>query len=86
MTTSTEKLLSDEEVRQLILVATEGAGEGGLTKKELREIVSWAEGVRIASGLLDTVLDGTLSVRIVDGEPQFQITDKGIREVEAMGA
>jgi DNA-binding ferritin-like protein (Dps family) len=51
------KIIPDKEIEKLILGATNGRYQ---TKKQIAEVISWAEHARIAGDLLKNVLSGRL--------------------------
>lgn len=64
----TGKALEESEVGQLLVSAL---GVRPHTKKELFDIVKWAEGVKTSGTLLELVFEGKLRIEWVDGQPAF---------------
>lgn len=71
------QLVTDDEMRTLILIMLEGAG-GEMETKELNagieKVSEWARKIRLESAVLECVLHGGLMMRCgSDGELQFRI-------------
>jgi len=78
------KILEDSEAESLIISLAKSRGEGGFMEDEAVSLIKWAEGVRIASTLLNLALSELVSVNWDDAakEPLFSITDEGIRQIK----
>ena len=64
------ELLSDDEVKELILALVKG--QGAASDEDMKAVVDWAQDIRIGASLLECVLSGLLVVAVRDGEMMFQ--------------
>jgi CRISPR/Cas system-associated endonuclease Cas1 len=81
-------MLDDAEVERLALVLvytrTAKDGEESVPEADIDALLDWAQGVRVASGLLDALLSGGAYVRMKagQGEPTFSLTPRGEEEAK----
>lgn len=76
--------LTDDEVDRVLRQLIEQVAPDQPTDEEAHAVVAWAEGVRISHHMLEMVLDGEATVRIVDGEPRYRLTAQGMASAEAL--
>lgn len=76
-------LIDDKEAETLMLMLGYGQRDG-FTDADFAAVMHWAEEARMNEGILQVVLDASMSVCVQDGEVLFKTTPKGDREVEAM--
>jgi hypothetical protein len=56
------------------------------TRKEVRAVArEWAEGTMVTLGGFTNVIDGHLSIEVVDGTLAMSLTPKGVAWVESLG-
>ena len=79
-----ETLLTEKNVEILIMSLASSRGDNGFNEEEAMKVVSWAEEACVNMALLENVLNGDVRVdiRTSDGELIFNLTDKGIEQVE----
>ena len=53
-------LLTEDEIKALMLASVAGVHPDGLSKEKMMEVVRWAEGVRMDEGILLGLLSGTI--------------------------
>lgn len=75
-------ILTDEEIETLVLSLGDSRNGEEFSEEEVLIILRWAEEVTIGYQLLKTVLQGSVGINVKDGEPVFEITDKGKEEIE----
>ncbi len=64
-----EDFVSDDEAEALILAL--GTAQESFTEDDASLILEWASMTRLENDLLDMVLEGTLLIKVQDGEPVF---------------
>lgn len=76
--------LTDEETDRVLLQLIEQTAPERPTDEEAHAVVRWAEGVRIGAHILEMVLAGDATMRVVDGQPSFKLTPQGMAAAEEL--
>lgn len=74
--------LSQDDVDRLLLQLIAQTAPDPPSDEEAQAVVRWAECVRIEAHMLDLILAGDATVRIVNGEPSFKLTPQGMASAE----
>jgi hypothetical protein len=77
MATKFPLLVPREEQETLIMMLAETRGRRGFTTDEGAVVLRWAEDTRRQSMMLELVLEGKVSVDVVDGEVAWKVTALG---------
>ena len=62
------EILEDHEVQAIIMNALEARGEEGVTESELKQIVDWANKIKLNNTIVDLVIEGRVSIMHYDKE------------------
>jgi hypothetical protein len=80
MGTQKQKLLSQEQVEQIVLALA--AHRETFTEAEAAKLVEWAENVMMDYGMLQNVLDGNLTWGWEGDGPEFSLSGLGQEAAE----
>ena len=77
--TSSTGFLTTEETKAIIMAVIRGHPDQGASRDQIERAVEWAEGVRVESALLQTVLAGQVVISGFDeaGDLRFSAREGG---------
>jgi hypothetical protein len=76
--------ISDDELTVLLQQLIDQTAPDRPSDAESQAVIRWAESARINAMMLEMVLIGDASVRIIDGQPSWKLTDKGMAAAEEL--
>lgn len=77
-------ILTEHEQELIILRALESTAPDSMSEDDLMILLNWATQVRVDGTCLDMFIKGQLTVRIVNGEPAFGLSQQGRADAQAV--